>query len=642
MINSVILSVKRINICLFILLFELLFLLISYKVFHVPITHDETSTTIHYSNFSYWQIMMYPDNWPNNHILNTLLTKILIWTLGAEQWVVRLPNLLSFLVYAFAVFRINKTVLKTSSIFFIPASILFICNPYLLDFFGLCRGYAMSCALSTLSVSYMISGFIVLKKKHIWLAFFLAILASYANFTLLVFWVAAIAITWLYFFIQFKTRKINLIQPTILIILFSLAYAALIAVPIIKMQSTNQFQYWESTGFYKGTIVSLVIQSLYDSARFSSKVYHAISIFTIVLVFGNLLYIFVKFFRSKFDLENLQKPVFVASSIILLTAAVSIFQCIILNTPNLSGRTALFFFPLFIITLVTTIGLIPNQRTGILKGIFSFILSFLLLFQIADTMSLKYVKEWWFDENTFEVIDYFNKTKTNQEVSLKTNWLFYPSFSFYKYTGKLPFIDLKDYDKSIDLNTDADYYYIMAEDYKTLEPKFEIAYKINDERWLVKRKLLTQYQSGGNIEYFNLFDDPSLIATGSNYQRDSSGNSFYFLTDEFSPGIYKKYTDVTTEKSIFISAAVKVFPLEEVDPKVLNLVISREQGNKTFDYYMSGVNQSSLLKPHYWTTLSVSGVISSNDNNDILKVYLWNPGRKKIRMDDLIIYCNKN
>ena len=483
---------QRINTCSFIILFELVFLLIVYKVFHVPITHDETATTVHYSTFSYWQIMMYPDSWPNNHILNTLLTKFFISVFGAKQWVVRIPNLLSFLVYAFAIFRINKIVLKTSSLFFIPASILFIFNPYLLDFFGLCRGYGMSCALCTLSVSYMISGFLTLEKRPIWSAFFLAILASYANFSLLVFWVATTLITWLYFFIQYKRLKKNLMQPVLLIILFSLAYAALIAEPIIKMQNANQFQYWESTGFYTGTIVPLVVKSLYEPAGFSSVIYHAISIFAIVVVLGNLINLFVKFFRSGFRLDNLQKPVFVASSILLLAAVVSILQCRILNTPNLSGRTALFFFPLFIIALVTTIGLIPEQKARILKSIFSFALSFLLLFQLAGTMSLNYVKEWWFDENTFEVIDYFNKTMPDQKVSLKTNWLFHPSFNFYKYTGKLPLIDLKAYDKSIDLNTDADYYYIKSEDFNTLEPKFELAFKINDERWLVKRKPLIQ------------------------------------------------------------------------------------------------------------------------------------------------------
>lgn len=366
MIETVKCSMKRINIYSFIILFELCFLLIGYKVFHLPITHDETSTTVHYSNFSCWQIMIYPDNWPNNHILNTLLTKLMIWIFGAGQWVVRLPNLFSFLVYAFAIFRINKTVLKTSSIFFIPASILFICNPYLLDFFGLCRGYAMSCALCTLSVSYMISGFIAFEKTYL-AGVLPGSFGFVCQFYALSFLGGSYCNNLALFLCSIQNAEKKLIQPTILIILFSLAYAALIAVPIIKMQSTNQFQYWESTGFYKGTIVPLVIQSLYDPGGFSSIIYHAISIFTIVVVFGNLVYVMIKFVRSSFHLDYLQKPVFVASSILLLTAFVSILQCIILHTPNLFGRTALFFFPLFIITLVTTIGLISNQKAKIFK-----------------------------------------------------------------------------------------------------------------------------------------------------------------------------------------------------------------------------------------------------------------------------------
>jgi hypothetical protein len=647
MMNTAILSVKRINIWLFFLLSELMFLLIIYKVFHIPVTHDETSTVVVAGDFSYWQIMMNPLNDANNHILNTLLVKIFMWIFGAEQWVVRLPNLLSFLVYAFAVFRINKTVLKTSSIFFLPASILFVCNPYFVDFFSLCRGYALASSLCTLSVSYMISGFSNLTNKHIWSAFFLAILSSYANFTLLVFLVAAIAMIWLFFIIQFKTRKINLLKPTIVILIFVFLYAVLIAIPIIKMQALNRFYLGESIGFFNGTIVSLVMQSLNDSASFSSIVYQTISIFTIVLVLGNLLYIFVVFFRLRFSLENFQKPVFVATSIILLTAGVSIFQCKILNTPNLTGRTALFFFPLFIITLITTIGLIPSQKPGILKGIFSFTLSFLLLFQIVDKTSLKYVKEWSFDANTFEILDYINKTcvnktRTDQKVSLKTHWYFFPSFYFYKYTGKLPFLDLKSYDKSADINTDADYYYIMSTDYNTLASKFEVAYKINDERWLlVNRKLFTQYYGGENIAYINLFDNPSLSASDSNYQRDSIGNSFFILKDEFSPGLFKKYTEMTDAKRIFISASVKVFPLEEV-PKNLSLVISREQGHKILECYMSDDSHSFPLKPNYWTTLNVSAVISSDNNDDILKIYLWNSKRKRIRMDDLIVRFNKN
>jgi len=488
MLKNNVLLLKRINISLFFILMGCCFLVILYKVINIPITHDETATTVHYSTFNYWQIMMYPDNWPNNHILNTIIVKFLISIFGAAQWIVRLPNLLSFLIYTFAIFKINKTVLKLSSLFFVPATILFIFNPYLLDFFGLCRGYGMSCALCTLSVSFMVSGFIDGKNKSIWLAYLFAVLASYANFTLLVFWVAIICVSWFYFLVQFLTQKKKLLLPTILLILFSVAYAALIAIPIIKMQSTNQFQFWQSLGFYKGTIVSLVEQSLYGSPRFSASVINLISIFVVAVVFGNLLYVLIKFLRSKFNFGMLKSPVFIANGILFLSAGISLLQCKIMHTPNLGGRTALFFFPMFVIAFITSLSLIPELKAKIVQGACAVILSALLLFQTADTISLKFVREWWFDANTFDVINYFKKNNPEQQVSLKTNWLFQPSFFFYKYTGKIPNIDLKDYDKNIDINTDAEYYYINAGDFPILESKFEVVYTINNERWLLKRK----------------------------------------------------------------------------------------------------------------------------------------------------------
>lgn len=111
------------------------------------------------------------------------------------------------------------------------------------------------------------------------------------------------------------------------------------------------------------------------------------------------------------------------------------------------------------------------------------------VFHLIDRYNFKYAREWWYDENTFDVLKYLKEKSTNKAIVLKTNWLFYPSFYFYSYTGKTPWLDLQGYDKSIDLNTKAEYYYILSEDYKILGPKFEVIYKVTNDRWLVKRKL---------------------------------------------------------------------------------------------------------------------------------------------------------
>ena len=75
-------NINKLNRPVFILIYALSFLVIIYKVFNVPVTHDEVSTAVFFGDYSIWEIMMYPDASPNNHILNTLLTKYAILAFG--------------------------------------------------------------------------------------------------------------------------------------------------------------------------------------------------------------------------------------------------------------------------------------------------------------------------------------------------------------------------------------------------------------------------------------------------------------------------------------------------------------------------------------------------------------------------------
>lgn len=129
------------------------FLAIVYKIYHLPITHDESWTITRYTPYSIWEIMMYPDSWPNNHILNTILTKLSATILGYSHFSVRLPNLLAFVIYAYSAWKISWLLSnKKKELLFISGVILFFANPYFIEYFGLCRGYGLSNAFLLLSV----------------------------------------------------------------------------------------------------------------------------------------------------------------------------------------------------------------------------------------------------------------------------------------------------------------------------------------------------------------------------------------------------------------------------------------------------------------------------------------------------------
>jgi hypothetical protein len=477
---------KRINQYGFIVIMATVFTLLIIKALKLPVVNDEMPTALTYVNNHVWQIMMYTDNWPNNHILNTLFAKLFVFLFGNTQLVIRLPSLLSFILYGIAIFRINKTILKIDSFFFLPAALLFVSNPYMLDFFMLCRGYGMASALATLSVSYLITGFGQSKDKYVWLAYFLSILASYANFTLLIFWCATSLMVLFYFVKQGISWK-KVLRPVMIMFSVTLLYLALIASPIIKMNSTDEFHYWTSNGFYWDTIYPFIMYSRSGPHTYLFPNGHLIATFIFLTIIVNCVFLFFYFKNSNFDVAGLKLPVFVATAILLTTVGINILQCHILKIPNLLGRTALFYYPLFMIAFVAFLGLWPAAKARGAQIFVACCFTFICIFHMADAFKFNWVRDYYFDADTLNVIEYLKTQNESKPVSLKTTWFCYGSFDYYVATGKVSWLDLKDYDKSIDPNTGADYYYIFSDDVKTLEPKF-VPVKVFGDRTLLKRK----------------------------------------------------------------------------------------------------------------------------------------------------------
>jgi hypothetical protein len=478
---------KKFNFYGFITVYGILFLIILYKVLNVPVTTDEVPTVFFYSTFSFWDIMMFPDNWPNNHILNTMLAKCCIAMFGKEQWAIRLPNLLIFILFAIMVFRILKLVLKQNSWFFLPGALLFV-NPYLLDFFGLCRGYGLSTTFVTVSIFLLLEGYQKQKNWMIWLSMFTSMLASYANFTVLVFWPSAVILVWFYFIIENKGRIKSLVKPTLIIFFISLAYLALIITPILKMQGTDQFKYWSSGGFYTDTIISLIREWRYNSKILSSIKSSLITGFIAIVFFLNIYFLIRHLKKENFSLRSFRDPIVISVLLLLLPVFINILQTIILKTPNLNGRTALFFYPLFSTFIIVAFSMLPKLNKQWINKFIAIAVGIIFILNLTHRISLKSVKEWEYDQNSIEVINYLKEKYKGAPISLKTNWILHSSFYFYYDSGKIPWLDLQPYDYNIDIITPSEYYYVFAEDYKLLEPRFEIIHKFSPDRWLLKQR----------------------------------------------------------------------------------------------------------------------------------------------------------
>jgi hypothetical protein len=174
----------------------------------------------------------------------------------------------------------------------------------------------------------------------------------------------------------------------------------------------------------------------------------------------------------------------------VLPAFINIIQSLLLGTPNLKGRTALFFYPLFATFTVITISYFPIIKKQRINKVLAIFVGIIFFFNLIHRINLNCVKEWDYDQNTLEVVNYLKEKNNGDPISLKTNWIFHPSFYFYYDSGKIPWVDLQPYDYNIDVNTPSEYYYIFADDYKFLEPRFEVVYKFSSNRWLLKQRKL--------------------------------------------------------------------------------------------------------------------------------------------------------
>ena len=123
------------GITLFFIIFEVL------RAVRVPFTIDEASTYLNYLSSNV--LAVFDLNSANNHFLNTLLAKLAYMLGGSSEFVLRIPNLLGYLIYLLFSFRILDRFVK-NKVIVICGYLLLNLNPYVLDFFSLCRGYGLS------------------------------------------------------------------------------------------------------------------------------------------------------------------------------------------------------------------------------------------------------------------------------------------------------------------------------------------------------------------------------------------------------------------------------------------------------------------------------------------------------------------
>ncbi|MEO6131954.1 MAG: hypothetical protein ABIQ02_08895 [Saprospiraceae bacterium] len=462
------------------LLGVLLFIYLLFRVILMPITIDEyTSINVH-ASMSWWDIIKTGQPnivWaPNNHILNTLFIKLEWAIFGKKDWALRLHILGAFVVCFIYTVKIFQRI-TTSKIRQVLYLIIFFVNPYLLDFFGIARGYALSIAAFNAAFYYFMLYTEELKIKNLRYAFVSLFLAVWANFSAL--YVLTLIVVLFCYLIYSNRKTIRIKQAFLAMAIACCGIAGIIIVPLLKTLRSEE-SYGGKTGLFQDTVVNYIYQFIHFNPYINRHAVFApgwkyIEVAGIGFLLLWLLFQFTGILiKSSKYLTRLQ---YYCLFLVFGIAGIAEFLFIFFHVPLPSGRTELLYAVPFYIGICVVFEII------ILKWKFAVIPVYLMaIFSCWHTYSsVNFDKtiEWWQTGDAKRVVRYLKEDlggKSNpkkQTIGIET-WQ-YPSLAFYTETVFKDELNTQWTDLGVDNHYD--YLFVSEEKTNMVWPDYELLKK---------------------------------------------------------------------------------------------------------------------------------------------------------------------
>ncbi|MCE3277841.1 MAG: hypothetical protein K0S44_32 [Bacteroidetes bacterium] len=390
----------------------LLFLYVAVRANNLSLTYDEIISFETLNGFS----LSTMGESANYHILNSLLMKASTALLGDSAFVIRLPNVLAFIIYLFASIKI-ATLIKPEYKTYIL--VLLTAMPFLLDFFSLARGYGMGLAFMLLSLCYLLT--FCRKKLFVSaiVALFAGMVAVVANFTLLNFFLPLTAILILLIVFSGNTSK-NILIKTGLIVILTAGFICLLLPTLLQLKNGGHLMFGGRNNLFHDTICSLgTCFGYFKSYSHVAKIIFIIMFSAAIMIALYHLYLLVRV--KKFNVINCLSLLFLGSLLSPLA------QHILFQTHYPAERTAIMYYPLMILVLFYGIFLFQNNILNVVNRI----IFFLLLTHFIFCLNFKYCYSWRYEAGTKDMLTYLKENHPGNTL-LGIEYIRYPSVSFYK------------------------------------------------------------------------------------------------------------------------------------------------------------------------------------------------------------------
>lgn len=398
----------------------LVWVYVLFRVLYIPVLGDEIFTFFHYLlPGEFMPFDSVPD--ANNHFLNTFLGYTFYKFLGVNIFYFRSISIIALLVYLYFTY---KLALLENNLFGRWAIIVFCLFTHtIIEWFGYYRGYGLMFSFFLGSIYFLVQYFKKVEFNYYWKTHIFLLLALLSNMSVVSYVGICVALTIIFSFINFPTRK------SLLIIFFSLVGWVSIFIFYAKyffyLNSHGSLYLGETSGFFVGTLANLSLWIF------------PVSIYKIfwVLISGLIGILFIALVIHVFK----KRTIFIQENIVGLVLVLTILSYYVLN--KLFGslfpvnRTAEHILILLILSVVYEARFWSNVFNR--KYIYYSFVGILFLFpffSLAKAIPVKYSLD-----NKFRIKENFYKIIEENSTSLSTiSGPDYTKFNYlwYKYVNK--------------------------------------------------------------------------------------------------------------------------------------------------------------------------------------------------------------
>lgn len=568
------------------------------RAIYVPFVYDESATFFHFIHRG--EFMPYnslPD--ANNHFINSILTFVSYNIFGNSKLALRLPNLLSAVLFLWYLFALSGFIKNRIIRWVFILSIMF--SHFFIEFFALSRGYGLSMAF-LVGAFYHLLRYTekVSTKDLLWISLFL-LLAELSNLSILVLVIAIIGYqitvllvrnirrqTYKHFVLLFFTQIIPLI--------FASSY-------MFYLSQKGSLYYGDSSGFWNLTVQTLILLLIGHKSIFLSITVIGFTIILIAAIITSLLKSGIKII---FEIK-LVFPILLFITVIGVILVSKLF-----NIHDPEDRVAMYFIPLFL----GSIPMVTDYFLELTKRKIVFIpLIFLLLLPVhfVYSMNMTYVNGY-----IHEVIpmSYYNTIANDKDFDGKApatiggyrmrmfSWI----YMNYMAGGEQNLIDYQSYPE-----TQSDYQIVDIDEY----PEWLDYYDVIETEKIIGRKLLKRKEK---LEFI-LVDQKTVakeVVSNNEYYRlaqwksESLKADSYYLTIEM---------DIHSQSSPFHAWVVLQF--SDISGKTIMYK------NIPFDWLKTDWSKDGSEFNHSLLTGKLPNEL------DQIKLYIWNLDKVEYSINDL-------